>query len=162
MTTLDFLILIVLGAFALLGLWRGFVRELLSLVVWVVAGAWLLADIAAPLFRALSTDAIAQQVLGFALVFVLLLVGGALAARLIDKLLVRGAVLRVSNRALGAAFGAARGAVVVVLVFLLAGLTAIPQRAWWREARLVPYFETIARTAADYLPRDVARHIRYG
>jgi membrane protein required for colicin V production len=69
---------------------------------------------------------------------------------------------RMTNNALGGLVGAARGILIVVVVFLAAGMTSFPQRAWWHESSLSPYFESVAVHVAQYLPRDIARHIRYG
>ncbi|MCH6582848.1 MAG: hypothetical protein IH808_07480 [Proteobacteria bacterium] len=62
---------------------------------------------------------------------------------------------------LGGLAGAAVGVAVVVVVFLLAGLTSLPSNGWWRHAYLTPFFESIASFVVDFLPSDIARHIRY-
>ena len=51
--------------------------------------------------------------------------------------------------------------VVYIVAFLIAGLTALPQQDWWRSSQIAPHIQPLAMKVADYLPRDVARHIRY-
>ncbi len=70
-------------------------------------------------------------------------------------------MLKGSNRLLGGCVGAAIGVVVVVFVFMMAGLTTLPSNGWWRHSLLAPYFESLAMFARDLLPTDIARHIRY-
>jgi membrane protein required for colicin V production len=70
--------------------------------------------------------------------------------------------LKASNRVLGGFIGVCAGVAVVVLAFLLAGLTSLPQDSWWRHSTLAPFFESFAAFIGDFLPADIARHIRYG
>jgi membrane protein required for colicin V production len=162
MTPFDYA---VLGAVALslgLGLWRGVVSEILALLAWVAAfitarawaapaGDWVAANMADPVWR---------QVSGFIAVFVAVLVAFALARWLLS-LLLSAVGLRPLDRVLGAAFGVARGILVVWVVVLLAGLTALPQQPWWRQAVLAPPFETSVLAARPWLPPDLAKRIRY-
>jgi len=164
MNAFDFLIVLILGCLAILGAWRGLVREFMSLLTWIVACvvAWVFAADAAPVFSAVVAEPVFAQVLGLTLIFLGVFVTGTIIARLMDKLVMHQKVLRVPNRVVGALFGVGRGVVIVVVAFMLAGLTSFPQRPWWRQAFLAPYFEQVALFAANYVPRDVARHIRYG
>src|SRR5437868_3121608 len=49
----DVILLLVLVLFTSIGTWRGFVRELVSFITWIVAGmaAWMLSGPLAPLFE---------------------------------------------------------------------------------------------------------------
>jgi membrane protein required for colicin V production len=164
MNGFDIALLVVLGVSAAFGAWRGFVREVLSLVSWVLAAviAWSFADDLGGFFTSLSSEPALRQALAFVLLFIAVLVLGAIASFVVHRAFVKGDFARWPNRLLGGAFGIGRGALIVTIAFLLAGLTALPQRSWWREAALAPYFESVARFASGYLPSDVARHIRYG
>jgi membrane protein required for colicin V production len=160
----DIALVLLLLLFAALGAWRGFVRELVSLLTWAAAiiAAWAFADEAALLFKGASTEGPVRQTLGFAVIFISVYIAGTVIGFVLHRFVSRSASLRTVNRAAGGVVGIFRGAVIVVLVFLLAGLTAFPQKPWWREAALAPMFEKIAVYATQYLPPDVARHVRYG
>jgi membrane protein required for colicin V production len=164
MNVFDALIVVLLLFFTVIGAWRGFVRELASLLTWVLACliAWVFAPDVAGMFDGLTRDATLQQVFGFALIFVSVFVAGTVASFFLHRFLSKSASFRLPNRLLGGAVGLTRGAAVVVLLFLFAGLTSVPQRAWWRTATLAPVFEHMALYISGYIPRDVARHIRYG
>jgi membrane protein required for colicin V production len=164
MNNFDILLVVILVVSALFGAWRGLVREVLSLLAWAAAAviAWVFADDFGGYFTSLSGEPALRQALAFVLLFVAVLIAGALVSHFVHRMLVKGEFARWPNRMLGAVFGAGRGALIVTLAFLLAGLTALPQQAWWRQASLSPYFERVAVFASGYLPLDVARHIRYG
>lgn len=160
----DVLLLLVLALFVGIGAWRGFVRELVSFLSWVAAAlaAWLFADKLAATFDALTQEDALRKMLAFVVIFLSVFILGTLIGLALNKFVNRSSGLRFANRVVGGVLGLARGVAVVVIVFLLAGLTAFPQRAWWREALLTPAFERVANYAAQYLPTDVARHVRYG
>lgn len=163
MNYFDFILLGILLVFVVIGGWRGFVREVLSLVTWVAAivVGWLFADDMAGLYDALIQDDVVRRMLGFVTLFAAVFLVGMLVSFAVNRYLLQKKSFRLGNTVLGGVFGAVRGAVIVVLVFLLAGLTTFPQRDWWREASLSPYFERAAVYASRYIPRDIARHIRY-
>jgi membrane protein required for colicin V production len=66
-----------------------------------------------------------------------------------------------TDRFIGMIFGAARGVLLVAVLVLLAGLTALPQESWWEESRMLPYFEELALWLRDLLPEDLAGYFRY-
>lgn len=164
MNYFDIAVLAVLLVFTGIGAWRGFAREILSLLTWgaaIVVG-WLFANDVAQRFEGLLDDPVVRRVLGFVLLFAVVFLAGLLINFLVNRFLLKKKEFRLANLALGGLVGAVRGAVVITLVFMLAGLTSFPRSAWWREAALTPYFERAALFAASYIPRDIARHIRYG
>ena len=164
MNIFDLIIFAVMFVFALFGAWRGFVREVISMLTWVLslAFAWLFAARLGGLFRGMTNDPALRQLLAFVLIFIVVFILGMVLSWLIHKYLPAKRGFRITNTALGGVVGAARGGVIVVAVFLVAGLTAFPQRPWWRESTFTPFFERSALYVSSYLPRDIARHIRYG
>lgn len=164
MNNFDLVIFVILLIFTLIGAWRGFVHELITLITWVLSGmlAWLFASQLASLFKGVVDDPALRQLLAFALIFIVVFTFGLVTSWLIHKYLPAKRGFRIANITLGGLFGAARGAMIVIAIFLVAGLTSFPQRPWWRESAFTPFFERSAVYVASYLPRDIARHIRYG
>lgn len=133
---LDWVIVGVLCASVLVGLWRGFIYELLALANWVQAGV--LASVLGTQVTALiglgSWTPQAQQVLGFVLVFVVaLLIGGWLASWIRSAVSRSG--LRAPDRALGGLFGVLRGALVLVVAAMVVHGMALQTALWWQESR---------------------------
>lgn len=162
MTWVDYAVLAVLGVSAMLGLWRGFVREVLALVGWLAAGVVAVlfaAQIAAVMPEDFATPLI-RHLLAAALIFVLVLVIAGLAGALLSKL-VRAVGLGALDRTLGGLFGFLRGGVIVLIAVLLVGMTTLPSEAAWRGAQLKGPLETAAVAAKAYLPEAIAARIRY-
>lgn len=161
MTVADWLIVLTVVTSITIGLIRGFVVEVMALVVWA------LAVLAAALFAQQLSDALTGSIetpsarifLSYALIFVGTLLVGAVATWMLRKL-VQGTGLSGTDRLLGGVFGIARGAVLVVLVVLMLGLTPFPRDVWWRESRLLPQVVEVAERARAWLPERIATQIR--
>jgi membrane protein required for colicin V production len=164
MNSFDLVMIVVLIAFAITGALRGFVLELLSLVLWPSAAfvAWLFADDGAEFFRSLISDAHLRVVAAFVAVFLIVFIIGTIVVYFIHRALPLRGIFRKPNAMLGGVVGFVRGGIIIVIVFLVAGITSLPQRPWWRESLLAPQFQKVAVAVSVYMPRDIARHIRYG
>jgi membrane protein required for colicin V production len=136
---------VIIGIFLVscaIGLYRGFAREALSLLVWIAAV--LIAkifnpELAAILSRFIGTPALAT-VTAFTVLFILTLLVGAILG-LIVSALIKTTGLTTSDRALGFVFGSARAFIVVmVLLMVLPAFLAIDKTNQWQQATLVPHF----------------------
>jgi len=163
MTWLDYALVAVVGISALLGIWRGLVREVFALAGWVaaIAAAMLFAGDGARLIPAGFATPLVRTVIAFAVLFLAILMTVSLAGLLFTKA-VRAVGLGFADRTLGGVFGFARGALILLVIALAAGLTAVPKEAFWREAKLAPPLETAAIAVKPYLPPALADKVRYG
>ena len=66
-----------------------------------------------------------------------------------------------TDRALGVVFGIARGIVIVAILVLCAGLTALPKDPWWKESLFLPHFQVLAEEIRSLLPPEVAALFQY-
>ena len=66
-----------------------------------------------------------------------------------------------TDRALGVIFGIARGIVIVAILVLFAGLTALPKDPWWKESLFLPHFQVLAVEIQNLLPPEVAVLFKY-
>ncbi|HVE52032.1 MAG TPA: CvpA family protein [Ramlibacter sp.] len=135
MSTLDWIILAVLAASVLLGLWRGLVYEVLSVLNWIAAfvlAQWL-APRAAEWLPLTRFGESVQYAAGFVLVFIAALFAGGLLAWLTKKL-VEAVGLRPVDRALGGMFGLVRGTIAVLALAVVVHLTGLKDGAWWTES----------------------------
>lgn len=162
MSWLDIVILAVVLLSTVISLVRGFVREAFSLAVWVLAFwvSWsFFRDLEVPLREWISSPT-ARLGIAFAALMVVTLVLGGLVNFLIIQLVERTGMSG-TDRLVGMVFGAARGILLVAVIVLLAGLTTLPDEAWWRESQLVAYFEELALWLRDLLPPEIAERFRY-
>jgi membrane protein required for colicin V production len=135
LATLDWVIAAVLAASVLLGLWRGLVFEVLSVLNWLAA--FVLAQWLAPRAAAMMPLGGAGESLryaaGFVVVFIAALFLGGLVAWLTKKL-VEAVGLRPVDRALGGLFGLVRGLVAVLALAVVVNLTGLRSGTWWTES----------------------------
>ena len=119
----------------MIGLVRGLMRELLSLAIWVsaIVGAMSLGPPVAD-WLALDSQALGA-VAGYAIVFLAVVVAGALAQKLVAKA-VDATGLSGADRVLGLAFGGARGLAICLVAFVV--MRPFAQDATWWQAALAP------------------------
>ncbi len=158
----DIAILSIIGISALLSLFRGFVREVLSLVAWVAAFwvAFAFTERSAGYLTDYISIPSARYVAAFVVLLVatLLVIGilNHLVAKLIDKTGLTG-----TDRMLGVIFGIVRGVAIVGVIVFLAGLTPVPRDPWWSESILMGHFQELALIAISFLPPDWMSHFSY-
>lgn len=162
MTAFDYCVLAILGISVLLSLVRGVVRELVSLTGWIVAFmvANSFAAQFAPLLPSFITSESLRMLLGFSALFLATLLAMGLVA-MAASALTKTAGLGLADRFFGSLFGLVRGLLVVLLIVLAAGLTALPQEPFWRKAVLSGPLEMAAMMAIPWLPKDLSRHINF-
>lgn len=154
----DWLILAVVGVSVAVSLWRGLMREVLSLTAWVAAFAVAIvfADAVAQWLAALVDVPSVRRILAFGGLFLLTLFVGGLVNLLVARLL-ETTGLTGTDRLLGAAFGVARGmAVVTVLVLVVGFVPALHEDPWWSQSLLLPYFRDLAAWLGGLMPDGFA------
>ncbi len=158
----DFLILAILGVSALVGFWRGFMRESVSLLTWIAAFGVgiLLTQRLAPFLGGLIGSRSVRVVLVFTALFIATLLIGAMVNHFVG-LAVEKTGLTGTDRTLGIVFGLLRGVAIVAILVLLAGLTTLPREGWWHASLLMPYFVRIATWMHGFMPAHVAAHFQY-
>jgi len=162
MNGLDYAILAVLALSILLSVLRGAVRELMSLLSWVIA-VWLAVRYA-PHAAIFMPESLSNPSLRFAAGFAVVFLGALLILALVTMLvagLLRKSPLSGVDRLLGGVFGLVRALFILVAATLVAGLTAVPREPIWKESRLVAPLQALAVAARSYLPQAVAGRIRY-
>lgn len=141
----DAVILGIVVISALMSLSRGFVKEALSLVTWVVAAivAWMFGgSLAHHLTPYIDTPSI-RVIAACAVLFVSTLIVGGLVNFILGQL-IHATGLSGTDRLLGMVFGAARGLFLVVVLVGLLSLAPVDQDSWWQQSTLIPHFLLIA------------------
>ena len=162
MAWIDLVILGIIALSALISLVRGFVKESISLVTWVVAGLLALryypamADLLEPFINSLTL----RQWVGGGILFVVTLIVGAIVNFIVSQLVSKTG-LSGTDKALGVVFGAARGVLIVTMVVLLASLTPMPEASWWQESALIEFFQQLAEWVRAVIPADVVGQFNF-
>ena len=162
MNIFDYVVIGIVAASLLLGLWRGVVGEVIALAAWVLAffaAVQFGGDIAQAVFSGIGDKGL-RAAAGFAAVFVGVLVIMALVRMAVSGL-IKALGLGLSDRLLGLVFGVARGAMIAMVLVAAGGMTSAPQQDWWQEATLSAPLETAVLAAKPWLPPDLAKRIRF-
>ncbi|MBA3989240.1 CvpA family protein [Aliidiomarina maris] len=152
MTWVDFAIIIIISLSAMISLIRGFIKEAMSLAVWI--GAFFIAshfyqDLA-QYFGGIQDDMV-RNATAIAILFVATLLVGAMLNYFLAQLVIKTG-LSGTDRLLGLVFGALRGVLLVsALLFFADSFTAVSQEPWWQQALLIPHFEIYIQWFFSYL-----------
>lgn len=162
MNEFDAAVLMLLAAFAGIGALRGAIAEGFSWLVWILAGvlAWLFSDVVADWFAPRLSDTLLRDTLATIVTFIGLFLLLSVVSWVLRKF-VFAVPLTPGLRVFGAVLGLVRGVAVVLVLFMLAGLTAFPQQPWWRESSIAPIVQPWAQAAIARLPAEVARQFSY-
>ena len=135
----DIVILIITVLSSVFGLWRGLIKEVLSLLTWIAA--LLVSRVYSEPLAGLMTGMIENDgiryVSAFAILFFIVMMFGTFLNSLMSKLLsVTG--LKLADRILGAGFGVARGVIIVLVIMFIASMF-VSETELWQQSQLVPY-----------------------
>lgn len=162
MTVFDYAVLVIIGVSILLSVMRGFLREVMALLAWVVAFwvANLYTASFAPMLPASIPSPELRLLAAFAALFLATLLVMTLIAITVGQLL-KAIGVGTWDRALGAVFGLARGIIMVLVLVLLSGLTSLPKQPLWKNAMLSSPLEALVMQFKPWLPADLAKRLHY-
>lgn len=135
MTGFDFVLLAILAISIVLGLLRGLLKEVLSLVAY--ASAFLAAIWWGPNVSEWSAQWITQPFVSMALAYLGVFIAVLLTIGFINmtlSALLSKTGLTPADHGLGAMFGLVRGILFVLVLVILAGYTPLPEEPWWKNA----------------------------
>ncbi|HVC53815.1 MAG TPA: CvpA family protein [Stellaceae bacterium] len=158
MNPLDIGVIAVIALSAVFAFARGFVREALSIVAWLTAGAITLYGFKpayAMIDPMVHNPLLSQLIAGFGLFVGSLIVMTILTGFIARS--VRTSSLSAIDRTLGFVFGLLRGAFIVSLAYLLLDVSLTPndRPLWVREAKSTPYLEQGADLLRNVLPESL-------
>ncbi len=148
----DHVFAIILLASGALGYFRGFIRESISLVSWLVGLwlAWHFAFLVNPWLGGALAEPGVREWTGRAIVlFLVLLIGGGVGA-VVSYFARRAAGLAWMDRFLGTLFGLMRGAVVIGLLVIGGRAVNLDLEPWWEKTRSMPVAVAIANWLERY------------
>lgn len=154
---IDYGIVAIISVSVLFGLLRGFVREAMSLVTWIVAAilGTLYCDEVAAWFTSISIVGV-RLLLAFILIVLVTLIAGGIISHLISKL-IQSTKFSITDRIVGILFGLARGVAIIAIVILMVKPSIIAKKEIWKTSVLVPQFEPTSLWIKSKLPEDLLK-----
>jgi membrane protein required for colicin V production len=151
----DYLLLGIVALSSLMSLMRGFAKEAMSLVIWVVA--FIVARHFGPNMQTLLQESVDDPRLLMLVAFVILFVGTLLVGAVISFLvtaLIKVTGLSPLDRLLGIVFGAARGVIICVAIIAVLRLTHFAQAPWWQNSLVIEHLSAIELWSRSVLESD--------
>lgn len=162
MSTLDIVVLLIVGVSAVRGLMRGMVDTLFSLAAWFLAfmaGRWGALMVAPMLPDSIESGSL-RYFVAFALVFLVVLIGVLLIGHMLASML-RQMGLGGADKTLGGVVGLLKGSLIVIGFTLVAGLTSLPRTDFWQSAALSNSLEAAALGILPLLPAKFAKYVQF-
>lgn len=161
LSTPDIVISVMIFLSVLIGIARGFIKESISLVTWLVAIAVSIlyaSDLSEHMTFTKVT--LVRSLTAFLIIFVSIVFVGAIINYMVGTF-IRKTPFSAPDRILGSAFGFFRGVAFVSILVLLAGLTPLPEAPWWQKSYMVSKFQVFAIWLKDRLPDENAKVFRF-
>ncbi|ALG68168.1 CvpA family protein [Beggiatoa leptomitoformis] len=159
----DATILAVFSLSTIIGLLQGFIKEVLSLLAWLIAVSIAISFLG--IFSEILYKSISYSDLRLGIAFSGLLLMSLALLHWINDLIIQsvGDVLpTLFERFLGGILGLARANIIILMLVLLAGLTQMPNWLSWKQSILLPFFQTTALILRNQLPIAIASQFSFG
>lgn len=161
MTPIDYAIIVIILLSICFGCFRGFIRELLSLI------GWFLAFYTANFFTdslyqyiPFELDETIKYIAGYFIIFLLVLIFASIIIKLINKF-IKSVGLSFSNFILGGFFGFTRGVLIIFVMILLLEKTSFSLNPGWAKSTYIPIIKNSVENTLPYLPEDWFKDVKY-
>ena len=156
MSTVDIAVVAIILVSLLVGLCRGVIREVLSLLSWIVAlwAAYRYAQPGGVYFESYIDQPPLRIVAAFAAIFVMALIAASFLGYLVRRVLSSSGISGI-DRSLGMLFGIVRGAIIVAVLILTAIFMDMTTQPWWEKSLLVNYFTPITDMLRSLMPQGL-------
>lgn len=156
----DLIIAVLIGMSVLMGIWRGFVREAMSLITWIsaIAVGVIYTVPVSEHFTRISMVGL-RYLLAFVLLVLSVLILGGIFSHLIARL-ISFTGFGVTDRIIGTLFGLARGAVVVAVAIMITAPTPFSKDPLWMQSHLIPRFEPLSEWIQARIPEDMIKKLQ--
>ena len=161
MTPIDYAIIVIILLSICFGCFRGFIRELLSLI------GWFLAFYTANFFTdslyqyiPFALDDTIKYIAGYFIIFLLVLIFASIIIKLINKF-IKSVGLSFSNFILGGFFGFTRGVLIIFVMILLLEKTSFSLNPGWAKSTYIPIIKNSVENTLPYLPEDWFKDVKY-
>ena len=138
----DYAIIVLLALSCVMGLVRGLLREVISLLAWIAAVwlAWAYGGTLEPHLGGALRDEAVRPWAARTIIFIgVVLIGAGIGA--VVTHFVRLSIFSSLDRLLGLVFGLLRGAVLLGVLAMTCHALRLHEEPWYRESTLVPYAE---------------------
>lgn len=156
LNTTDYIIVVVVLMSTIISLTRGFFKELISLVIWIL-GFWVAIkfhDTCATMLTPYIANVSIRIIVSFSGLLLTVLIFGSIFNYLLSFIIIKSG-LGGFDRLLGMIFGCTRGVLLVAVILLMISTTSFVQDEWWKKSILIPHFQVIVDWLRVFLPQKI-------
>jgi len=153
MPFLDIAIIFVITVSSLVGLIRGFTRELMSIIAWVLAIYCAInfhEPIGQYLLKFINNEWV-SNIAAMIAIFVVVLFLFSMVGFLISKA-VAATGIKGTDRVLGSVLGLVRGVLIIGCFIVIGSIFNVQNTNWWQNSKLIDQFVPVANTINNILP----------
>ncbi len=160
MPWIDIAIIVFFAISILIGIYRGFVKETLSVTSWALAAfvAFQYGERASVYIKPYINQEPLDLAIAYVAVFLISLIVFSVISHIISQIFESSGMTGV-DRSIGSIFGAVRAAVIVVILILVGRFMAMDNQQWWMDSGFLPYFEPLVEWFKSFLPVDIVAKI---
>jgi len=161
MTVIDYPIIFIVVISALFGIFRGFIRELLAVVSWVLAFycSSLFSDQLAKIIPFFEDGAL-KHFIAYLIIFVVILVVASIIIKLLNKF-IKTVGLSFSNILMGSLFGFIRGVLIAFLLIIVAEKMNLVDQNTINQSLTAPLIKKSVEKSLPYLPSEWLSEVEY-
>lgn len=158
----DIAIIAVVGLSVIVSFFRGFIREAVSLITWIVALILALkfASMLGDQFTSFIASPSLRYTLAFVIIFLVVLILGMILNKFV-RYLVDKTGIGFFDRLLGVIFGFARGILLVAIVLLLLQVSGLQNEKWLKDSKLADRFQPLVSWLSGYVPKQIENVSRW-
>lgn len=157
MNEIDITIGIIVLVSTIFGVMRGFLKEAVALIAWVLACILALtySETVANLLASTISHPVIRYITAFLLICLTTLIIVALLRMSMKNIIEKGQLSK-ADRVLGFLFGAVRGITIICMLVYLLQTTEMARQQKWQTSELIPYFEEVSVTFISFIPASDA------
>ena len=156
MNLLDEVLLIIIAASSIYGLFKGLIKEVISILAVIIGlmGGSRLYERLSPVLRDFGLNEQVSNILSFIVLFVVIFIAVTLVGRVIHRF-VKAIFLGWLNRMGGMGFGLLRGIIISSIIIIVLTITLSEKTPILSQSKLTPHIMNISKLLISLLPEDV-------
>lgn len=153
---LDFVIIAIIILSIFISFFRGFLREAMSLITWImgVLVALKFASRVSDLLPTFVHSSMLRYLIAFVALFIAVFILGFIV-NIIVKRLIDMTGLTIVDRVLGIIFGSARGLIAVGVILMFISMSSMQKESWVTSSQLAPEFIPLVTWLDSFLPEQL-------
>lgn len=152
----DFVIMAIIVLSIVISFFRGFLREAISLITWImgVLVALKFASRASDLLPSFIHSTMLRFLIAFVALFLAVFILGFIINFIVKRLMDMTG-LSIVDRVLGILFGSVRGLIAVGVILMFISVSPMEKSQWVRNSQLAPEFTPLVTWLDSYLPEQL-------